>query len=308
MFENYIFAIYSASPYFCVYKIEDDTAIAITTNMTAYETFDTTYDWQEVQIINDNASNFVIGVVLGKILRNPVIISASMVDNVFVINKAEYGVCDYIVSSFALYKNSFCDSMIGFVTNNYNSTSENYRIEQRYIDGSYEVTNEIPAYYLCNQTISLEGKSRAVIAKTTMAPYIWIYYYPQVYRYSISLTDGVQNWISTNLMYIIQKYNDTQTPYKIYSLNDYNNPEEFVNGFPAEIDASTITDFEFVGDTLIIFTTQKTYAINLKETHMVVENLPQANANYTVEYQTERLIGSLNTEGIMGSFSVEFNI
>ena len=109
-------------------------------------------------------------------------------------------------------------------------------------------------------------------------------------------------------MYIIQKYTDADIPYKIYSLNDYDNPQEFLNGFPSEIDLSTVTDFEFLNDTLLIFTTEKTYALNLKINQTVLENMPQANATYNVSGEKIKLIGTDKTQGIMGSFSVVFSV
>ena len=309
MFQNYIFVIYNSSPHFTVYVVDDTlTANQITTNMATYENLETSYDWQDVQIIPTQDSEFMMGIILGAIARRPVVVKAVIENQTFTITQATYGASGYIVNSFALYKNNFCNSMIGFVTNNHNNVQNNYRIEQWYADFTSEVTNEIPAFYLCNGTVVLEGKSRAVIAKMNKSPYIWMYYYPQVYRYSISLIDGVQNWISTNLMYIIQKYENTEIPYKIYSLNDYNNPQEFINGFPSEIDLSTVTDFEFLNDTLLIFTTDTTYALNLKVNQTVLENLPQAGATYNVSATQEQLMGKSKTEGVMGSFTVVFNL
>ena len=308
MFKDCIFAIYSTSPYFLVYKIKDDSVYNISTNFSAYETFDSTYDWQRVEIIDDSNGNFLIGVIFGSIARNPLLIYASIQANIFKVTKVEYGVTDYIVDMFSLYKNSFCDSRLCFITNNYNGEAESYRIEYRYIDGTYQITDEMVAYYLSNNTVSLEGKSRAAVAKKSVAPYIWLYYYPQVYRYSITLTQGIQNWISTNLMYLIQKYDNTETPYKIYSLTDYNNPQEFTSGLPAQIDQTSITDFEFVGDTLLIFTSSTTYALNLKETYSMLENLPEANATYTISAKQEPLFASKDTEGLLGNFTIEFDV
>jgi len=110
------------------------------------------------------------------------------------------------------------------------------------------------------------------------------------------------------LLYIVQKYDNTAAPYKIYSLSEYNKPIEFLNGFPDFIDKSTITDFEFVGDTLIIFTTTQTYALNLKETYKVLENMPEADASYTITGNKETPIGTDKSEGIIGTFSLEFTL
>ena len=115
-------------------------------------------------------------------------------------------------------------------------------------------------------------------------------------------------YIFQSLMYLIQKYDGATPTYKIYSLNDYDNPQEFINGLPSSIDQSTIEDFEFLDDILIIFTTQGTYAINLKLSYTVVENLPAANTTYYVQFGKSEPIGTQETEGVIGSFKVEFKI
>lgn len=308
IFEDYVFVVYTSSPYLKLYIIDDNTTYNMPINFEAYENFDTTYDWQDVHIINDDNGNFTLGIVLGEINRNPVIAKAKIVENVFKFISAQYGQTDYIANMFSLYKNPYCSSMIGFVTNNFNSITGQHRIEQCWADGTTELTNEIYAYAMLNNTASLEGKNRAVIAKKTSKPYIWLFYYPNLFRYSISLTEGVQNWISTSLMYLIQKYEGESATYKIYSLTNYNNPEEFIDGIPSEIDQSTITDFEFLADTLLIFTTSGVKAINLKQVYTVAENLPQANTDYTVTTITEDVYGSTESEGVLGKFTVEFSV
>lgn len=308
MFENFIFAIYEGSEPIKLYKINDDfVAEQLDVDMSKYSLFSSEYDWQEIQIISDDCQNFAIGVVHGAIARKAVLIKAVLANNVLTITDAQYTNVDFVVHSFALYKNNFCNCMIGFITNNYKGEEENFRIEQIFADYTSKVTNEIPAYNLSN-AIAIEGKSRAVVAKMSQKPYLWLYYYPQAYRYSISLTEGVKNWVSTNLLYIIQKYDDTQTPYKIYSLNDYNNPQEFTNGFPSQLDMSTVVDFEFLVDTLIIFTNDKTYAINLQINQTVLENMPEAGKSYTANIIKEKLLGTDSTEGVMGWFDLVFKV
>lgn len=308
MFENFIFAIYDGAEPIKLYKINDNlVAEQLGVDMSQYGQFSSEYDWQEVQIISDDNQNFAIGVVLGIIARKAILLKAELKNNVLTIIDVQYCKVDFVVHSFSLYKNNFCNCMIGFITNNYQGEEENYRIEQIFADYTSKVTNEIPAYNLSN-AVTIEGKSRAVVAKMSQKPYIWLYYYPQAYRYSISLTEGVKNWISTDLMYIIQKYDDAQTPYKIYSLNDYNNPQEFTNGFPSLLDMSTVVDFEFLADTLIIFTNDKTYAINLQINQTVLENMPEAEKLYSANITKEKLLGTDSTEGVMGWFDLVFKI
>ncbi len=307
MFEDNIFVIYSVSPYIKVYKIENMTAVEKSVDFSVYENFDNSYDWQDVHIINDNNGNFTLGIILNEINHNPVIVKAKFIDNIFTVISATSGKSDYIVNMFSLYKNNFCSSMIGFITNNYNSPSP-YKIEQVWADGTTEITNEVFAYLMVNDTAKLEGKSRAVIAKKPAKPYIWLFYYPRVFRYSISLTEGVENWVSTSLKYLIQKYQDQSPKYKIYSLTNYDNPEEFVNGFPSDIDLNDVTDFEFLDDTLLIFSASSVKAINLKQIYTIAENLPEANAEYDCTISREVIYGSSNEEGVQGSVKVVFTV
>ena len=304
MFEDNVFTIYNASPYFAMYKIVDYSLVRKEIDFTNYLSFDTSFDWQDVEIISNGANAFMIGVIFGAISRRPLIINATYSNNVLTISSTCYGICDYICHIFSLYRNSFCESMIGFITNNYNGQTNNCRIEEHYLDGTVNVSHQLTAYYMCNGAVSVEGKSRALVATRSSTPYIWLFYYPQTYRYSISLTDGVENYISTNLLYLIQRYENSEVPYKIYSLTNYNNPVEFENGFPSEINLSEVTGFEFLADSLIVFTQNNTYVINLKETKTLLENLPTSESNYSITYTKYHLIGESENEGVSGRVTV----
>lgn len=304
MFEDNVFAIYNGEPHLAMYKIVDSSLVRKEVDFTNYLTFDSTFDWQDVEIISNGSNTFMMGAIFGAISRRPIIINASYENNIFTINSVNYGICDYICHIFAIYRSSFCDSLLGFITNNYEGEANNCRIEEHYLDGTTSVSNQITAYYMCNGAVSVKGKSRALVATRSSSPYIWLFYYPQKYRYSISLTDGVENYISTNLKYLIQHYSSGDVPYKIYSLDNYNNPVEFENGFPSEIDLSTVTDFEFLNDSLIVFTTTNTYVINLKETKTLIENLPASEQTYTITYTKYHLMGESEDEGVTGTLTL----
>ena len=206
---------------------------------------------------------------------------------------------------FALYHNACCASMIGFITNNFGGVSNTYRIEEHRIGEQTVVSNEIPAYYLSTNVISLKGKGRAVVAKKVNSPYIWIYYYPEISTFTLNVPVGLDNWMSQDLLYLIRKYDDATTPYKIYSLANYASPQEFTNGFPQEITLSSVTDFEFVNNILLIFSDTGVQAITLKDVNAIVENLPTKNQVYNVDYSKIILIGSSPEEGVNGSLSLE---
>ncbi len=309
MFKNYLFAVYSASPYLRVYTLSDSTYSLASTNFDAYNSYGAEYSWQDFRIIETTKSGeFIIGI-LNTTERVPLICNAKFENNIFSITSVASTVCPTAVYMYDIYKNSFCDSIIVFITDNYASSTSTYRLVSYYADGTTDVGYSLVANYLLTDTVSLESKSRAVIAKKSVSPYIWLFYYPTVYRYSISLTEGVKNWISTDLMYLIQYYeNEDEAPYKIYSLTNYNNPQEFTNGFPSDLDISTIVDFEFLKDTLLIFTNSGVKALNLKLTNALIENVALADTDYTVTTKKYNLLGTNYTEGVSGKLTVEFEL
>ena len=304
MFEDYVFAVYSQSPYLKVYNLQNNALVQLQTDFTNY-TY--AYGWQELKIIKTTSGGFLIGL-LNTPTRIPIILDAEVSNGVFTITAQQTTQCTSAKYMYDIYKSNFCGSAIAFVTENYLNQAENYRIENFYDDGTTNVGDSTFAYYMCNGTVSLEGKSRAAVAKRTQSPYIWLFYYPVMFRYSISLTEGVENWISGDLMYIIQGYPEGEERYKIYTLTNYNNPQEFVAGFPSQINLSSVVDFEFLKDTLLIFTATQVYALNLKLTSMVVENLADKDPSYSVVYNKYQLSGQDESEGVAGKFTMEFTI
>ena len=305
MFEDNVFAIYNGLPRIAFYKIVNNSLVKKTVNLTNYTIFDSTFDWREIEIISNKSNTFMIGIVLGQILRKPVIVSATYANDTLTIDSVSYGQSTYVCYMFALYHNAYCASMIGFITNNFGGVSDTYRIEEYRIGEQVVISNEIPAYYLANNTISVKGKSRAVVANKVNSPYIWIYYYPEVSKFTLNVTAGLDNWISQDILYLIRKYDDQTTPYKIYSLANYDTPQEFTNGFPTEVNLANVTDFEFVDNILLIFSDNSVQAITLKDVHSVVENLPQKSQTYNISYDKVILIGSNVEEGVNGTLSLE---
>lgn len=311
MFDDYVFLLYSASPYLQMYKINNGVLENVLIDMSVYQNFSASYDFQDMMVISNSAHTlFTFGFVLGQIDKKAVIAYATIANNTLTFSSFAFAGVDYVVHLFALYRTNFCDSMIGFVTNNYGTQQNGYRVGQYYADGTSEVTNEIMAYYLVNNTTSLKGKSRAVVLKKNSSPYFWVYYYPQVYRYTVSVATSLDSWISTNLLYFIQKSIDENqvVSYKVYSLTDYDNPVEFTDGLPQEINQANITDFEFLKDTLLIFTTTQTYALNLKETKLLLQNMPNKETDYVVDYDKIELKGASASEGVNGSFQIGVSI
>lgn len=205
----------------------------------------------------------------------------------------------------AMYKNNFADSQVFYLEEGEHSfeCAMVTHFPNKEIKDIYSVLS----YYFTKDTRKIEVKNRAVIVEKTTEPKLWIYFYPQLYRYELSLIgEEDTNYISTNLMYLIQKFGDE---YKIYNLVGYDNPKEFDGGFPEEIDKTKIESFEFLNDLIFIFTKDKNepiIAYQLKTDGVVLENVSTNDSIYTIHGTKYNLIGK--NEGVSATFSAELKL
>ena len=117
------------------------------------------------------------------------------------------------------------------------------------------------------------------------------------------LSNEEADYISNDLLYLIQKLEGNI--YKIYNLVGYETPVEFTTGFPANIDFSKIEDFEFLNDTLLIFTNnpdEPVVGFNLNNSGAIIENISTAESTYNVSGKKYNLVGN-NNETVIATFT-----
>lgn len=204
----------------------------------------------------------------------------------------------------AMYKNNFSDSLLIFIKIGENSaTTRNiYYFPNQTVDDVYSTI----AFQITQNARELYVKSRAIVVEKTTNPSIWVYFYPEWFKYTLSISDNEENnFISTNLKYLIKKHKDST--YQIFNLLGYNNLTEFKNGLPIQINQNKILDFEFLNDTLLIFmndSKEPIVAFNLYETSAMLENVNKSETNYLIETENYNLIGKEN-EGVAVTFSAK---
>ena len=207
----------------------------------------------------------------------------------------------------AMFKNNFTDACIMFVKED--ESVYNTRLVYHYADKSFTDIYTTLAVYFTENTREIYTKNRAVIIEKTTEPYIWVYFYPQKYRYTLSLFGVEENdYISTNLHYLIQKMSNDD--YKIYNLVGYDTPELFTDGIGSIVNQSKILDFEFLDDTLLIFMDDEKepiVAFNFYENCMLIENVSSNEDLYSVAHTKYDLIGK-NNEGVIVKFTIKINL
>ncbi len=202
-------------------------------------------------------------------------------------NMVKYYLSEYYFSYvLAMYKNDFSDAQLMFLKEG--DTRADCKIVRFYDDQEMDNVYSILAYYYTYETKEVYAKNRAVVVEKTTRPYVWLYYYPQMYRYSLPLLEDqneLDNYISTNLLYLIQKLSNSN--YKIYNLVGYNDPTEFEGGFPEYLNQETFLDFEFLDDILLIFTSDSNnpiIACTLFNNNTLIENVSSNEDSYLISY------------------------
>ena len=308
-FNKFLFVITKSSPYiYCLYKTDD-----------IYELFE--IDFADVensrlieQIYDADLTMGQNGVIMLGMIDNEnhfaytFYFNADIQSKKITLDEVKTSNFDYDYHYvLSMYKNSFCDSMIIFLRNGISSVST--RIIYFYADKTIRDKSNTLAQEILKDAKELYVKNRAIIVEKTTHPSLWLYYYPEIEPFQLSNSGTEQdNYISTNLQYLIKKYN--RNNYEIFTLADIDNPTLFAENFPNEISQSKILDFEFLDDSLLIFINDENepiIAYNLFQNGVSVQNTTDAEAEYEVKYEKYNLLGSGNEE-VTVKFTVEIEI
>ena len=207
----------------------------------------------------------------------------------------------------AIYKNNFCDSIVFFLSANatVNGVSGLSYVQMVSAEGTITTDANVHAMaagVLANST-GVFGTNRVVYntkATTYGGSLINSYFFPEKTRYNIPYASETDIWVSHDFNYVIKKF--TGNVFKIYANMGYNTLTEFTDNIFANLDCSTIVDFEFLKDTLLIFTSdnsQKIIAINLNENLCVIEGLTSSDPDdVTITYLKYNPLGSIISEQV----------
>lgn len=231
----------------------------------------------------------------------------SFTNSMFVLNDFVYTTNYNFSHILAFHKNNFCDAEIMYLQSG--ETSSTCR---RVVHGKDKRVTDVYttlAYYFTKNTTSIATKSRAIVIEKNDTPNFWLYYYPQIYRFELSeFSSAVKNYISTNLLYLIQKLPDSQ--YKIYNLVGYNKPTEFIDGLPTEINQNKILTIEFLEGIVLFFVDDEAepiIAYSINEDSVCIENVSSNESTYSVTLTKNFPLGS-NNEGVVATFSANVKI
>lgn len=302
-FDNIVIITSQIEPYISTYIIKDNKLIKTQNNFETFEKYSDFSSIIQIDAIICHNDNILIGMIL----------EDNTAMTLYVNYSEEFTIKSYISNTkefshiLAMNRNNFCDGKMIYLKEGEQSIL--CRLVTHSADETETDIYTSLAYTLSNNATKIYCKGRALISEKTTEPHLVIYYYPQAYEYKLPLISSeLKDYLSNDLYYLIQE--DSNKNFKVYNLVGYDTPEEFTNNINEMLDTSTIQDFEFMKDTLLIFTNNKDepiQAFNLKLNKTQIENISSKDETYNVNALVYNKIGS-NNENINFNFTTRINL
>ena len=304
-FDDNIFIVSKCEPYIQSFKIVDNIANEVSNNFNQLNHYEKFKDYRKIDFTLSKNGTFMLSIIdsngVGYTTYFTYNNNSGFVCGNTKINSYNFS---YLIS---MYNTNFTDAKALFLQEGTSSTD--CRIVTHEPNENVTDVYSSLAYHYTKNTKEAYAKGRAVVIEKSTEPYLLIYYYPQVFQYELPLlSNELDDYVSTNLNYLIQKTADNK--YHIYNLIGYDQPEEFIAGLPADIDQNQICDFEFMDDTLLIFlkgNKENIVAYNLNLNKTQIENVSSNNDTYEVEVERYNKVGSAS-EGVVLNLKTEIRL
>ena len=309
-FDDFVFIFSKTTPCIHAFKIFNNTLVECNLNLANFDSLSVIETFTLIDIVQGNNGTFMLGFVVPKDNKTDAYTLYLNFDE----DSKTFNFDSYLKTSnytltylLPFHKNNFSDAQIIYLQAG--ETSSKCRRAVHDINKTTTEGYNVTAYYYTYATTNISVKTRAVIVEKSISPNLWLYYYPQIYRFNLSiLGDAEKSYISTNLLYLIQKLPDGA--FKAYNLVGYDNPEIFSKGIPSEIDQSKILSIEFLIDTVLFFMddpTEPIIAYNLEIVGTCLENVSAKGQTYTVNYTKKETLGS-KTKGVTANFAANIYV
>lgn len=306
MFEDILLILKTTEPFVNIYKIIDNNAIKQEVSLAMFESSIYSFDWIDADATLTNNNKILIGVIINNASLTPITIKLS-------VNSEGIYTDDIIIPSletakkvFSVYKNNYIEPKICFITDTY-AGGTYYLTEEIYENSKNFALNTDISYKTLYNSKNIYVAGRTLISEKDVSPYIKVFYYPNLIEANSEIPFGTKHFYSKDGNYLISKYSDNT--YKIFNFHKLNSLLEFPLQFPDSVSLDNIEDFEFVGDYLLVFTSNEMeplYFLSLKNNNTRIENLTNNSLNHTINYIKYNLLGSKTLEGVEVNFTLTF--
>lgn len=306
MGEGKLLFIMSESPYIRIFEVVNNEAVEISTatpnyNMTGYP-----HSFISSDATFTTDGKIMLGVIVNHEAHTPIVLKLSKNSNGNYADELMRIDLEYADKVIGLYKSPFCEANLIFITSLYQGL-ETYGMQMVTASEVKYVGSTLVAYGIYKSSLSIQNGGKIIMSEKAQTPTLRLYYLPNFAEVTNSTltNDATKHYLSYDGDYMVCKYSDGS--YKIYNCHANNLVTEFEEGYKDLIDFSVAKDFVFIGDMLLVFTSnteESVYSLMLKKNHARLDNLASETA---ITYSKYDFLGTNQTEGVKLNFKLNFN-
>lgn len=301
-FDKYIFVLSKTSPFVFAYVLKEGVYESVPTDfLEKYSNLSRIFSSKISDIAFFRSGLFALGFIDENRIANIMYFNFSDNLNKFLFDSAFTNQEHSFDFMLAMSYTNFSDGKLMFLKGG--NLSSDCRIVTFFPDKTNTDIYSIVAYYFTKDTKQIQVKGRAVVVEKTTSPHIFVYYYPQVYRFSLELfEDELDDFFSVNMLYMAQKLPDGS--FTFYNLISYDQAMPFENSLKDFVEQDKIDSIEFLDNCLLVFLKngQGVVGISLKNDGVVIENVSSNSDKYSITYKKASLLGA-NNEGVKVTFN-----
>ena len=304
IYQNKICCVLTQSPYVRIFDITQNGTIENSISLGYYNMTSYSYDWLKASSIITENQKIIIGLVLNNQSQTPIAIRLTKNSDGVYVDQIVHLEIDHADKIISVLHNAYVESQILFVTSLIENDMAHAMQKVNETSVAY-VGGSVPAYGLLEASTEILSGGKILFAQKSTSPYTRVYYLPGYTSAELTFSDGVKHYLSYDGDYLIAKYQDGS--YKLFNSHRDKTLTEFNESYKTLINFTNATDFVFVGDLLLVFSSNSTEPLNsfmIKKNLSRIDNVSQENINVT--YLQNTYLGEGEDEGVMVTLTLTF--
>lgn len=303
--QNLIVCVLTQSPYVRIFEISNNQVFEKNVSLGNFNTTSLTYEWKSAECVLTKNCDILIGIIANdststafalKLTKNS---SGTFIDTVI---RTNYNRADTIIT---ISNSNYTENAIVFITTEYDD-DEFFGMEKVTQNGTAEfVATSEQAFMLSNNKKKISANGRLIVL-TRQDNSSKFFYLPTYSISNFNVPSNVTHILSFDGDYLILKNDNSFT---LYNSHRKDNLSEFEAGYKSIIQETTATDFEFVADKILVFssnTSEPLYAVTIKKNMTRFDNFDEENAN--ISYSKFNIIGIRKDEGVKIDLTLSFDV
>lgn len=301
-----IICVLSESPYIQIFEIANGEIVQAQVSLGNFSLTSYSYSWKEAKsVVSDN------GTIMVGIIENtsnvPFVLKFSKNSNSVYTDEFLRINTDKSDKVFSIYNSNFTTNKLIFLSSNYQELSI-YSMEVVDDSGNQVVSTSAKAYDILHDSEKILTGGRIILSLKSEESDSKLIYNDSYDNLTSDIELNGNYYLSYDGDYLIEIKEGEN---KIYNCHRKDVLTEFETGYENLIDFSTATDFEFVADKILIFSSDQTcplYSVQIKKNKARLDDyFAEASSYNRVTYTKYNIIGEAEDQGVQFELTLSFN-